>query len=306
MPGAGPMMRRDFPKLYAERLPYIREMIGPDEWPEVDNMWEQFFSVENSDRMREEMLQYAGFGYFREMGENDAVTYDALVQGPSKVINHVLYGLGYQIGYLAAKHDLDGIINKNAPELGRSLRMSVQTLAASFWNGSFDTQTTPDGQYYFSTAHTFVRGGGTWSNRSSTDATLGHTALETALVNFMKQKDLMGNPMPLSAKSLMIPPDLEPIAYELTQSRMRHDTTTHAESYVYNKVRPIVWPFLTITTMWVVLGPKEHRKVKWYWNIRPETSHGFDFDREAAKTKTLFACSFGAWDGRGTYGSRGY
>lgn len=305
MPGSGPLLRSDFPKLYAQRLPYIRELIGPEDWPEVDNMWEQFFDVESSDRLREEFLQYAGFGMFREMGENDSVTYDQIVQGPSKVIQHVLYGLGFQIGYLAAKHDLDGIINRNAPELGRALRMSVQTLAASFWNGSFDTYTTPDGQTYFSTAHTFVRGGGTWSNRSSTDASLGHAALETALVAFMKQKDMMGNPQPLMPETLLIPPDLAPIAFELTQSQKRHDTTTNAMSYVYNSVQPVKWPFLTVTTMWAVLGRKQDRKVKWFWNIRPETSHGFDFDREAAKTKTLFAASFGAVDARGSWGSKG-
>jgi hypothetical protein len=124
-------------------------------------------------------------------------------------------------------------------------------------------------------------------------------------VNFLKQKDFMGNPMPLSAETLLIPPDLEPLAYELTQSRMRSDTTTHAESYIYNKVRPVVWPFLTIPTAWMILGPKAQRKVVWFWNSRPETSHGYDFDREAAKTKTIFSCSFGAKDARGTYGSKG-
>ena len=303
MPGAGPLLRADFPKAYASRLAFIRELIGPDDWPEVDSQWERYFNLVSSDRMKEEWLMYGGFGLFSEMGENDSVTYDQLLQGPSKSVTHALYGKGFQIGYLAAKHDMDGIIAKNAPELGRSLRMSVQTLAASFWNGAFATQTTADGQWYFDSDHTFIRGGGTFSNVAS--AALGQTALETAIVSFKKQKDLMGNPMPLRAERIVIPVDLGPTLHELLDSRLRSDTTTNASNYIWGKLTPEEWPFITSTTQWMVFSRKEDMKVFWLWNIRPETSHGFDFDKEAAKTKTLFACSFVAVDPRGSYGSTG-
>lgn len=305
MPGAGPLSVGDFPKLYNSRLAYIRELIGPDAWPEADQQWERYFDVQNSDRMREEFLTYGGFGLFRQMAENTKVQYDQILQGPSQAISHVLYGLGYQIGYLAAKWDIDSIIARNAPELGRALRVSIQTLAAGFWNGAFDTYTTPDGQTYFSASHTLLRGGGTWANRTSPDTAFGQSALENALVAFQRMKDPMGNPMPLPVETLLIPPELEPLSYELLQSRWRSDTTTHAESYTYNKVTPETWPFLTISTAWMLLGPKAQRKVKWFWSVRPETSHGYDFDSETAKTKTLFAASFGAQDGRGVYGSKG-
>lgn len=306
MAGAGPFSRADFPRVFANRLPFMSMLIGPEEWPEADQMWEPLFNVKSSDRMREEILEYAGFGQFKLMGENDAVTYDQLIQGPAKVFTHALYGLGFQIGYMAAKHDLDGIIERNAPELGRSLRMSIQTLAASFWNGAFDIETTADGQTVFSTTHTFIRGGGTFSNRSS--STLGLTSLQTGLIAFRRQKDLMGQPMPLVPENLLIPPELEPIAHELMNSQYRPDTGAtreQQESWVRGKLKPYSWPFLTISTMWAILAPKAQHKVNWYWNIRPETSNGFDFDKEASKTKTLFAASFGAIDPRGLYGSKG-
>lgn len=306
MPGAGPMMRTDFRKLYHERLPYLRELIGCDSWPEADSIWEQFFQVMSSDKMREEFLEYAGFGLFKEMStENEAVTYDQMLQGPSKVFTHLLYGLGFQTSFLVGLHDLDGIIKKCGPELGRAMRVSVQTLAASFWNGAFATSKTADGQYYFSASHTFIRGGGTFSNMSSTAASLGQTALEAGIVTFGKMQNLDGTPMPLPLEKLVIPPDLEPIAYELTQSRLRSDSTTNVSSFVYNRVKPVVWPFLTSSTAWMLLSPKEYTKVYWFWNKRPMTNSGYDFDKEAAKTKTLFACSFGAVDPRGSYGSAG-
>jgi hypothetical protein len=305
MPIGGTFSRADFPRLYAMRLAFMDKLIGPNDWPEVEKLWESLFNIESSSRLREEHLEYGGFGSFNTLEENEAVQYDQLVEGPRKTYTHALYGLGYQIGYLAAKHDLDGIIKKHAPELGRSCRMTIQTLAASFWNGIFATQTTADGLYYASASHTYVRGGGTWSNLATSNPVLGHSALETGLVAFQGQKDLMGNPMPLPYEKLLIPPALDPLAHELLKSNMRHDTTTHASSYLTGKLTPVVWPFLTSSTMWVILAPKQYTKIFWYWNIKPETDHGFDFDTSAAKTKTLFAGCFGATDARGSYCSSG-
>ena len=111
--------------------------------------------------------------------------------------------------------------------------------------------------------------------------------------------------MPLAAKTLLIPPALRPIAHELTQSTLRHDTTTHADNFIHGMVSPEWWAYLSSSTRWFILGPKEQMNVLWIWNIRPETSHGFDFDKEAAKTKMLYASSTVAPDWRGTYGSNG-
>ena len=299
------MSRADFPRLYSQRLAFLKKLIGPDEWPEAEKQWERYFRVEPSSKLREEFLMYGGMGSFNLINENESVTYDNIVQGDRKTLTHDLWGLGFQIGYLAAKHDLDGIIKKNAPELGRAMRMSVQTDAAAFWNGAFDTQLTADGLSYFNASHTFLRGGGTWSNRSATDATLGHAALETGLVAFRNMKDLMGNPMPLPYETLLTAPALEPLVHELLKSDLRHDTTTHAKSFVAGKLTPESWPFLTTTTAWMILSPSKYRQVYWLWNIRPETDHGFDFDTNAAKTKTLLAYCYGAVDGRGAYGSKG-
>lgn len=303
MAGAGPLLRADFPKLYASRLAYLDMLIGPDDWPEVEQMWEMFFNVQESSKMREEFLQYAGFGLFTQMGENDPVSYDQMVQGPEKRVTHLLYGKGFQIGYMAAKHDLDGIISRNGPELGRALRMSIQTQAAAFWNNSFTTETTADGLSICNTAHTFLRGGGTFSNR--TNATLGQTALETGIVAFKKQKDLMGNPMPLPVTTLLTAPDLNPLVHEILQSTQRYDTTTHASNYIHGKLTPVDWPFLESSSAWWLMGPKEYMKIYWLWNIHPETDHGFDFDKSNAKTKTLYAASQVAVDPRGVYGSPG-
>jgi hypothetical protein len=305
-----PLMRSDFQKLYGSRLAYLNRLIGPDSWSEVESQWENYYNIESSSRMKEEMLMWGGFGLFKAMAEDEAVTYDNMVQGPSKVFEHALYGLGFSIGFLASEDDLDGLIAKYAPELGRSERMSIQYLAAGWWNDAISYSTeaslTADTLPYFSTAHTFLRGGGTWSNRPGTAATtLGQSALEAALVSGSKQKDLVGNPMPLPYKRLVIPPDLAPTAYELTDSILRSDTTTNAKNYINGKLSTEVWPFLTSSTGWMTLADKKDMKVFWFWRIKPRTSHGYDFDTERAKTKVLFANSFGALDARGAYCSRG-
>lgn len=301
---AGPMSRADFTRAYSSRLAYIKRYIASDRWPEHDPaQWENYFRIETSNRMREEYPTWGGLGVFQTMGENENVTYDGGVQGPFKRVTHVLRGLGFQVGLLARKHDLDGIVARLAPALGRAHRVSIQTQAANLYNNAFGSTTTADGQALCSTAHTFLRGGGTWSNASSTSAALGQTALETGIVAFSQIKDFEGYPMPLTAKTLLIPPALRPIAHEITMSTLRHDTTTHADNFVHGMVNPEWWAYLSSSTRWFILGPKEQMEVLWIWNIRPETSHGYDFDKEAAKTKMLYASSTVAPDARGVYGS---
>jgi phage major head subunit gpT-like protein len=254
--------------------------------------------------MREEYLEYGGFGKFTSLGENDSVTYDQMVQGPSKSVTHTLYGRGFQVSFLASKDDLDGIIARNAPELKRSMRVSVQTTAAALWNNAFSTTLTADGQFLCDDDHTYLRGGSTFSNTPGSVA-LGHASLETALISFRKIKNFMGDPAPMIPSTLLIPPDLEPIAHELIASSLRHDTTTHADSWLTGKLSIESWPFLSSATAWWVLSPKDQLKVYWMWRIRPETTHGFDFDKSTAKTKTLYACSTAAIDPRGVYGTPG-
>ena len=300
MAGAGVFKRSDMPKLYAQQLPFINELIGPDSWPEGDQQWTRYFNIISSNRLREEFQYYGGFGRFQLMGENDAVTYDKILQGPTKTVTHKMHGLGYQIGYLAAKHDLNGIIRRNAPELGYAMRQSIQSLAADFYNGLGDTYTTADGQFVVDGSHTYVRGAGTFSNLSS--STIGQGALEAGWVAFRKQKDLMQNPQPIPVRTLLVASDLRPLADEIITSTKRHDTATNANNFLADRFVVEDWPWITNTTQWLLLGPKESLKVHWIWNIRPETSHGYDFDREAAKTKTLFASSVVGVDPRGVYG----
>ena len=297
---AGIGSRSDYPKLYAQRLAYIYDLIGADDWPESEQTWQELFNIKESSRMREEFLYLGGFGRFDKMSENTAVTYDTLVQGPSHSISHTLYGLGYTIGYLEAKDDLDGVIKRKAPEIGYAYRKSIQYQAAEFWNGVGDTYKSADGKFVIANNHTYVRGSGTFSNLSA--STLGHGSLESALVQFRKQKDLSGDPQPLPVASILTAPDLEPIIHELLTSRLRSDTTTHAESFNFGKVKHISWPWFTGTTYWILLAPKNTLKIYWFWRVHPETSHGFDFDKAAAKTKMLYSSSTIGVDPRGVYG----
>lgn len=300
MPGATPLSTSDFPRHYRNRVPYIKMLIGPDDWPEADQQWERYFNMQSSSRIREEFLYYAGFGRFVEMGENDAVTYDKIVQGPKKSVEHRLWGLGFQIGYKAAKYDLDKLISRNAPQLGYAMRQSVQSLAAEFYNGLAATYTTADGQFILDGSHTYVRGSGTFSNLSN--STLSQEALENGLIAFKNQKDLMGNPQPLKAKTVLTAPDLEPLLHEILMSPLRSDTTTNATNFMKGQLSPESWPWIDSATQWTILAPRESLKIFWIWNIKPETTHGYDFDREAAKTKVLFAQSVVGVDPRGIYG----
>jgi hypothetical protein len=240
----GPMLINQFTKLFASRLPYLTELIGPDTWKESPEVWQQLYNVKTSKKLQEQFLLWGGFGPFAEMAENGAVTYDMMEQGPSFTVSHTLYGLGFQIGFLVGQWDMDGIIGRCAPELARSMRNTIQLLAAAPWNGAVFQTKTADGLYLLSASHTFIRASGTWSNYPGNVA-LSNTSLETALVAFQKMKNPMGDPMAMEPAYLVIPPDLTVLANKLLATPKLTGGDYNDVSYVYNKLTPIVWPYLT-------------------------------------------------------------
>jgi hypothetical protein len=302
MAGAGPMLLNQFAKLFASRLAYLTELIGPDKWTDADEIWKRFYNEKTSSKMREDFLMWGGFGPFATMAENDAVTYDSMLQGPSLSVTHTLYGLGFQIGFLVGQWDMDGIISRCAPELARSMRNSIQILAAAPWNGAFATTKTADGLYLCSASHTYIRGGGTWSNLGTGDIT--QTSMELALRAFMNLKNPMGQYIAMEPKYLICTPGDYHQAVKVMGTPKAMATSNNDISAVYNSLEIVVWPHLT-DGYWFVVADKGQTSMDWFWAIRPQTSSGFDFDKEAAKTKTLFACSQGVADPRGIYGSAG-
>jgi hypothetical protein len=299
----------DFKKIFTQRLPFLTMLYASNRWKEPEKVWTELYTIKTSNRIREDTLQTSGFGLFGSMAENEKVTYDKTVQGPSKSFIHTMYGRGFKMSALQILFDIDGHVKKFVPLLNRAMRISIQQTAMDLWNNAFTTTLTADGLSLCNNSHTTLRSGLTYDNLTTT--ALSNDGYETACVMLASMKDPDGNPLSLSADTLLTCPTLGPLGWKLHKSPVVADARTiaggnvaHSDpSYTRDNLNKVlISPFLTSTTTYFVLAPKADREIIWYWAMKPRPSHAIDFDSETAKSKIMYACSLGANDGRGVVG----
>lgn len=64
-----------------------------DAFKELPEIWRELCNVKTSKRAYEESVFYAGFGYVPEKPEGEPITYDSMIQGPTKRWTHKTFGL---------------------------------------------------------------------------------------------------------------------------------------------------------------------------------------------------------------------
>lgn len=173
--------------------------------------------------------------------------------------------------------DQYNILTRLSEMIGRGHKVIREVYRANFFNLGFSTafRTGYDGLALFSTAHllqntygysfsttnqTVVpsRGATTWSNRLATDSDLDYTSLIDAITLLRRQYSREGNFINLKPRTLLVPPELENTAYEITKSTERPDTANRATSSINRFGISIVCsPYLLDTDAWF-LGADSH------------------------------------------------
>ena len=168
-------------QLAKELEPGLNALFGL-EYARYENEAAQIFSQESSDRAFEEEVMLVGFGEAAVKPEGAAVDFDTAKESFTARYVHDTIALAFALTEEAVEDNLyDTLSARYTKALARSMAYTKQVRGANILNTSFAT-TGGDGVTLFSTAHptTF---GGTWSNRSATDADLNETSLEQALID---------------------------------------------------------------------------------------------------------------------------
>ena len=191
---------------------------GIKNWPEE---YSKVFKVLDSDKQSEIDSYVSGFGAMPEKDEGVNATYDTIYPGIKKTYTHLTYALGYELTEEAVEDNLrtPETFNKLPQALAKSANITIETLAANVFNNGFSTNGS-DGVPLFSTSHP-MSGGGTQSNKPSTDADLSVTSLTAGLTAIENFTDERGLKTPLKAVMLAIPTDLWNIAEELIKSEYK-------------------------------------------------------------------------------------
>jgi hypothetical protein len=291
--------------------------------PKLSNIWNEaypqrpveytsFVNIREAKKRKVTDFKLSDFGPLRLKGEGEPIQYDDPLFGSEKEYVPVRFAEGYKITQEMIDHELYGQVEKFERALIKSAIDLQEVTAALLLNNGFSTTNADgfsalgfDNLALFSTAHTRLDGGATLRNRPSTDADLGITALQSALIDFHTQNlDERGRPQLIRPKMLIVHPNDIFTARELLQSEFKPGTANNEINAIREEgLSFMVSHYLTDADAWFLIG--DQHDLNFIWDVRPRGGMEEDFDTEVIKRKVVegFVVGHGEW--RGTYGSSG-
>jgi len=294
-------------QLLKELLPGLNALFGL-EYQKYENEHAEIYETENSERSFEEEVKLSGFGAAPIKPEGSAISYDNAQESFTARYNHETVAMGFSITEEAMEDNLyDSLSARYTKALARAMAYTKQVKAANLLNTGFDTFTSGDGAFLFSTSHPTVAGGNN-ANRLLTDADLNETSLEQAVIDIAAFVDERGLLIAARPRKLIVPPALMFVATRLLQTELRTGTADNdinalrsngsiPEGYRVNH-------YLTDTDAFFITTDVPNG-MKHFVRTPMATSMDGDFDTGNVRYKARERYSFGVSDPLGIYGSPG-
>ncbi len=237
-------------------LPVLEELVETN-YEMYPSLRERLFKVVPHDRDIWQSSERHDLPAFRSMTEGETYTYERPMQGASKTLTVVKYGLGFSISEEMVEDSKFAEMAMMAEGLGRSARESQEVTAMNVINNGFSAETTADGVALFHATHTLPRGG-SFRNTLSTAADLSPSSLETAIIDFRTQFVTDGGiKLAMRPQILLVPEELRLYAKELVGSENKPDSAdNNINSLKGEGLTVISSPHLTDSDGWFLFGDK--------------------------------------------------
>lgn len=273
---------------------------------EVDPKYNKIFNVMPSKMKAEKLSGISGFGLPATKNQGAAITYDDPIQKYDKTFTHTTYALGFRVAAEAYDDDLSGSLAKMPKELAKSCMAGKETIHAQHFdrsqNGSY---TGADGKVLCATDHPLV-GGGTQSNRPSTNTDLAVTILEDAITAMRTTVNDRGIVQPIKPRLLIIPPALLWTAKQLLVNDDKAGTTNRDINAIKDEgLQYMIWDYITDTDSWYLLADSDSHGLVSFTRKAITLDSDTDFDTKDGKFSSDYRDSSGWIDFRGIYGSVG-
>ena len=267
-------------------------------------VFSRILNIMSSNRQYEEDFTMQGLTNFSAKSEGNIIAYEDFLAGNRVTYTHATYAKGVRVTEEAVEDDLYGPMRKVGRAVGIAARATVETRAALLLNSGFVTTdyTVGDGLALFSASHTREDGGAVLSN-TSTAAALSVSALETSLIELRTELDGVGKRIELMPRALVIPPDLEYVAYQVLKSAYLPGSTNNDVNPLEGRLEVIVWPYLTDTNAWFIIC--DTHDMKWFWRRQLHTRTEEDFQTGDMLFKGRMRFVFGVNEWRGIHGNQG-
>ena len=288
--------------------------------PKLSNIWNEayprrpveytsFVNIRVTKKATVTDFKMTDFGTLRLKGEGENVVYDDPIFGTTKAYTPVRFALGYKVTQEMIDHELYGQVDRLEQALIKSAIDGQEVSAALLINNGFGTTDADgfsaagfDGLALFSTAHTRLDGGATMRNQPSTDASLGLTALQNAIIDFHLMKDDRGRPFLSRPKLLVVNPQDIMTARELLQSEYKPGVANNEINAIREEgLTWMVSHYLSNSKAWALFG--DQHDCNFIWDVKPRGGMEEDFDAEVIKRKVVQGYVVGHGEFRGTWGT---
>ena len=287
-------------------------------YDEVPEQYSKLFKMNTSKKAQETDYGLGAFTPWTKFGSStSAVTgstvmptvhYQTIPAGLERVYKHEEFADGFMVERKYVDDEQYNVIEKMPADLARAGRYKVETDAAAVFNNAFTTAGY-DGKALIAADHPILNttidvgyGAGKASNLIT--GALSDTTLKQATTLMRKQVDEAGKLIQLMPDTLIVPPDLEWIALELTKSAQKVGTTDNDINSLMGRFKVVVYDFLTDSDCWYIMDSKRHN-LNFFWRVKPEFKREEDFDSLVQKYRGYMRYSYGYSDFRGIIGSTG-
>lgn len=303
------LKRSNLSDLYlANALPFL-EAVVEEKYDEYDSVVEKIFNVKDMQNGISQTTQVSGLSSAGEVGEGEEIRQDRVYQGFSKTYLARKFGIMMAISQESIDDQKYDSISKNAAKLGRAVRMALEIDGINVFNNAFSTAGL-DGKTLCATDHPLLApGAGACSNRLAVDSDLSTTTMKDMITLFKKQLDTAGNKIQIRPETLLVPSELEYLAFEILRSTYLPGGSDNSISSIgpngLFKIQPMCSEFLTDNDAWFLIGSKADHELKQYWAKRPTIGQEMDFKTDVALMRIIARWDVGYSDWRAVCGTPG-
>jgi phage major head subunit gpT-like protein len=273
----------------------------------IDGM--ALYSVINSSSDTYNWSTMTGFGLIPKSADENDLPLDQPIQGWDNSMTAVDYRGSVRITERMRETDQHGTISKLQGLLTRAAHKTVAYLTCHPLNTGFDATgewLCEDRMYLFDSDRPNVDGAApAWSNLEI--GALSATTLAGARVNMRRLKNERDLSISLVPEKLIVSPDNEQNAIELTQSNLAPDQLINNMNFLKGKFTVVVLPDITSTTAWFVQAANDSlNELYWLWRVKPESkTFALGTNPDVTVHRVRFSCQTGCGRPHSIRGSTG-